>query len=61
MTVKDFYEWALTHDLEDAELFVIDSNENYAVVTEGRLLKLADGDVLIDSKARAVKQKGRAL
>lgn len=61
MTIKDFYEWALSHDVEDAELYVIDSNENYAVVTEEKLLKLIDGDVLIDSEAGAVKQKGRAL
>lgn len=61
MTIKDFYEWALAHDVEDAELYVVDSNGNYATVTTSRLENLADGGIVIDSLAKLVKQKGRAL
>lgn len=48
MTIKELYEWALKHNVEDKELYAINENGNYKTVTEETLTKLNDG-VLIDS------------
>lgn len=53
MTIKEFYELAkeLT-DVEQAELYVVDSNDNYAEVNKSRVTLISDGGILIDSAAK---------
>lgn len=56
MTIQELYDLALNHNAEDKELYIVDSNGNYAEVTEDRMIKLADGGLLVDTIAKQSKK-----
>lgn len=58
MTIKEFYALAMElTNVEQAELYIVDSNDNYAEVNKSRVTLISDGGILIDSTA---KKKNKA-